>query len=332
AAGEDENVLAAEMNLLINKWNEILKKYKHAPAASAVQVEGDLVQTAVRDLFSHEVTRIAVNDRDSYDAVIKVLMQIAPDMTDRVQLVDTKLIFDYFNIEGALEKLLSRKIWLKNGSYIVIDHTEAMTVIDVNTGKFTGDSDLLSTALDTNILAAREIARQLRLRNIGGIIIVDFIDMLNLALKECVINELNKQLRKDRVKTTVLGMTALGLAEITRKKVYKSVLDATKTSCACCDGTGMVMDHIEVCMKIRRELIRLYEHTGIRDALVEVDNNLYPAVLNSGILQDELKGTLAGMRIYLKSNPFGNIGPYKVTKLINTDIPAKIKDAIMINI
>jgi ribonuclease G len=171
---------------------------------------------------------------------------LSKDFLKKVEYFDKAYeIFEFFDIKSKINKVLTRKVWLKSGGYLVIDQTEALTVVDVNTGKFVGTIDLKDTVLKTNVEAAREIAKQLRLRDIGGIIIIDFIDMHEKQHEEVVIDVLKNSLKKDRTTTNVLGITHLGLVEMTRKKVRQRVDSVFMSACPHCNGEGKILSGVE---------------------------------------------------------------------------------------
>ena len=179
-------------------------------------------------------------------------------------------IFEYFGIEAEIEKVIQKKVWLKNGGYIIIDTTEALTVIDVNTGKFVGSKNLEDTVLKTNLEAAREIAHQVRLRDIGGIIIIDFIDMEKEEHRQMVLDVLKQAFKKDRTKTNVIGFTSLGLVEMTRKKVRQRLTSKLLKPCPYCQGTGRVYSETMIMAKVEKDLERMFDNSNIWGALVEV--------------------------------------------------------------
>lgn len=238
---------------LVDEWERIQKRYNARRAPCLIHKEDSLVFRTVRDLFKKDVRRLTVNDEAHYE----LIRSLVPDeLAERVELYTERYdMFEAFGVEQAIDAALSRKVWLKSGAYIVIDQTEALTSIDVNTGKFVGNVSLDRTIVDTNKEAAAEIARQLRLRDIGGIIIIDFIDMEDKHDRDAVIETLNEALRCDRTKSIVLGMTQLGLVEVTRKKLRTAISAALQTECPYCGGKGRVLSAETVALKIRRDLL-----------------------------------------------------------------------------
>ncbi|NTV89682.1 MAG: hypothetical protein HGA22_04880, partial [Clostridiales bacterium] len=205
------------------------------------------IQRTVRDLFTVEIDRFVINDAQQYEKVAEFVELISPELKNRVELFSKDYdIFEYFQVEARISRALSRKIWLKSGGYLVFDKTEALTVVDVNTGKFIGNSSLEDTVLKTNMEAAAEIARQVRLRDIGGIIIIDFIDMHEAEHQQMVIEALKQALKRDRTRTTVVGMTGLGLIEMTRKKIKQELSNDMTINCPHCEGTGRIQYHAQL--------------------------------------------------------------------------------------
>ena len=257
----------SDMAFLTRMWERIQNKCQMLTAPRLIHAEEPLVFRTIRDLFTPDIGRLTINDREFYEKVQVVAGILSPTLKDRVVLQDTLPDrFDELNLDAVIDKALSRKVWMKNGAYIIIDQTEALTTIDVNTGKYVGNTDnLQETITATNCEAAKEIARQLRLRDISGIIIIDFIDMDEIADKERVLETLRAELRKDRTKSNVLGITQLGLIEMTRKKSRKCISNTLETSCPYCGGTGRVMTAETVLLKVRKKLMRSFateDHQG----------------------------------------------------------------------
>ena len=207
--------------------------------------EPELTRRVVRDLFTDEEFRELVTDSSRiFRLVVDYLRDIAPDLLPKVRLHEGKLpVFEEFNIVEQIHKGLDRKVWLPSGGHIVIDRTEAMTVIDVNTGKSVGKTNLEETVANTNIEAAREVARQLRLRDIGGMIVIDFIDMLLEKNKDKVIDAMKEALAQDKSRSQVFDISPLGLLEVTRKRVSGGLLDAFSETCPQCEGRGLILTY-----------------------------------------------------------------------------------------
>ncbi|HBR28531.1 MAG TPA: ribonuclease G [Firmicutes bacterium] len=238
AEGLSEEDLAADRDFLFNLWQKILKKTKKGPTPALLFHDHDLLYRILRDLFTKEVDRLVIDDRSTYEKALELLNVLGPHLRSKVKLSTENSIFSFYGVEHQIEQALQRKIWLESGAYLVFDQTEALTVVDVNTGKYTGSTCLEDTVFHTNLAAAKEIARQIRLRNIGGIIVIDFIDMCDEESRKQVLESLSQELQKDKVKTNILGFTSLGLLEMTRKKTRPSLREQLQQACSCCEGTG----------------------------------------------------------------------------------------------
>lgn len=251
AQGAGEEELLADLKWLRSVWSKIVNKSAHSKGSRLIYKDLNLLSSILRDQVTEDVTRIIVNSQETYDAVIEGLQFFNGDYKDRVTIANMMTVFEEYNLFEEIKKAGKRKAWLKNGGYIVIDNTEALTAIDVNTGKYVGTTNLEDTVVNANIEAVEEIVRQVRLRNIGGIIIIDFIDMEKEEDREKVIAALEKELKKDRVKTNILGLTQLGLLEMTRKKTGHGLNQMMDRECGCCDGRGHVYNDSIVCLEIR---------------------------------------------------------------------------------
>jgi ribonuclease G len=232
--------LSLDREQLMTIWEGIKGRFDNGAVKGLILKDLGLCQRVLRDVFSTEINRLMVNSRVLYNAVLEYLDMAEPRLKSKVFVCNMEEIFDKYAIHQEMTTALSRKVWMKNGSYLIFDRTEALTIIDVNTGKYVGSTDLADTILRTNMEAAREIARQLRIRNIGGIIIIDFIDMEVENHKQKVLEVLIGELNKDSVRTHILGFTALGLVEITRKKVRQPLDSTWEIVCPLCDGKGRI--------------------------------------------------------------------------------------------
>jgi ribonuclease G len=257
AEGIEAEKLEAEVEFLLKLWQNIQRRSEHASAPSLVYHEIDITLRAVRDLFTKEVDRLVIDSESEYRKILSFTETFLPSLKTAVELYDgDESIFDAYGIEMEVQRALSKKIWLKSGGYIVIEMTEALTAIDVNTGRYVGKRNLEETILKTNLEAVKEIAYQLRLRNIGGIIIIDFIDMEKEGNREKVCNALKEATRKDKSKTNILQMSELGLIEMTRKRTKESIGRLLCESCFYCEGEGHLKSKQTVCYEILRELER----------------------------------------------------------------------------
>ncbi len=257
AEGASETKLAYEMEFFKNLWRSIQKKYQGASAPALLHQDLNVVLRAVRDLMTLEAERIVIDDREGYRSVLSFLDGFMPSLKDSAELYEgTEPIFDAYNLEGDISRALKRKVWLKSGGYIVIEHTEALVAVDVNTGRYVGKHNLEETILKTNLEAVKEIAYQIRLRDVGGIIIIDFIDMEKKANQEKVFKALKEAFVKDRSKTHILPMSEMGLIQMTRKRVRKPLTRLLCEPCFYCEGEGYLMSRRTICHNIYRNVLR----------------------------------------------------------------------------
>lgn len=273
AVGCSKEELEKDIIDLKNKYENILKEYKLGIGPKLLHKELDLSSKYVKDNINDSVEKIVTNSSEKYDEIKNILKYINKDYINKLELEENKDIFNLYRVEGQIDKALSKKVWLKSGGYLIIEKTEALTVIDVNTGKFTGNIKLSETVYKTNLEAAAEIAKQLKLRDIGGIIIIDFIDMHKDIYKDDVIKVLNRELKKDKRKTEVLGMTRLGLVEVTRRREKDSIdkyyIDKEYEEYGSRKSINYIIDSIE------NEVLRISNHTSYKNIKIELNCNLY---------------------------------------------------------
>lgn len=249
--------LAEDIAYLRKTWSHIKSASTRQPPASLLHQDLTLLQRVLRDLVGAQTQSIKVDSREQFTALEAFAREYMPSTQERLALyTGERPIFDLHNIDEEIARALSRRVDLKSGGYLVIDQTEALTTVDVNTGGYVGARNFDDTVFRTNLEAAQAIARQLRLRNLGGIIIVDFIDMLREDHREAVLSEFRKQLSRDRVKTMIGGFSQLGLVEMTRKRTRESLAQMLSETCPSCDGKGRVKTPRSVCYDILREILR----------------------------------------------------------------------------
>lgn len=243
AEGAEASPIENDLQNLLRTWELVKKNEEKGRVPRCIYQEPDLVQKLVQGGVNSNIKRIVLNDRKEYENLIKFLDDTAPEMKTRVEFFckDYEL-FKFYGIDNAIKEALSRKVWLKSGGYLIFDYTEALTVIDVNTGKFVGKNNQDETIFKTNCEAALTIARQIRLRDISGIILIDFIDMKDNYHKETVLSILKEACKKDGTQVVVVGMTNLGLVELTRKKIRNSLSQVLTRPCPNCGGSGRVLD------------------------------------------------------------------------------------------
>jgi len=245
AEGASEEDLTQDLARLTSEWADIEKARKRGKAPKGLYEEPELTVRVVRDMFNEgEFKEIVTDSRSLFDRVVAYLQAVAPELVSRVRMHEGPLpVLEAFHALEQIHKALDRKVWLPSGGYIIVDKTEAMTVIDVNTGKHVGKANLEETVTKTNTEAAEEIARQLRLRDIGGIIIIDFIDMLFERNKQKVIDTLKNALAQDKTRSQVFDIGPLGLLEVTRKRVSAGLLESFSETCPTCEGRGIILTH-----------------------------------------------------------------------------------------
>jgi len=254
---KNEADFRGDIKRLMKLWSRLKRKGEGLTAPALLHQEAEVVVTMIRDLFTDDVEKVVCDNREDYKKVISFARQVAPHLKKRVILYKGQTpLFDLYNLEPELDKMLNRKVWIKKGAYLIIDQTEAMVTIDVNTGRFVGRRDQEDTIFQTNVLAAREIARQIRLRDMGGLIVCDFIDMYNRENRRRLYEEFKNAFRNDRAKRGINPVTEFGLIEMTRERVRPSHMQTLSEPCACCGGTGRVMSRENIATKIERWFAR----------------------------------------------------------------------------
>ncbi len=276
AEGAERKDFEADIKFLMKLWRSIQAKARQEKAPALIYEDLSLVFEVLRDIFDPKVRSFVVDDKITYDKVLNLLNTLAPELRSRVKLYrGEEPIFVHYNIEAEIEKALRRKIWLPHGGYITIDTTEALTAIDVNTGKFTASKSLEETVLRTNIEAAQEIARQLRLRDIGGIIVIDFIDMENPEHRQQVMTTFREALEADRMRTRIMHITRLGLVEMTRKRTGEGLSQLLQAPCPHCEGTGRMPSPEAMFFRIAEALRKTAQENPDKAILVKAN----PAVI-----------------------------------------------------
>jgi ribonuclease G len=322
--GEDvtPETIERELTALINTWKRVKKKERFVRAPALLNRETSLARGLIRDIFSDKVERVTVDSKQVYNEIIEYLKGIAPELTERIVLYeDTIPLFDKAEIEAEIRDLFKRRCDLPSGGYLIIEPTEALVSIDVNSGRFVGKKDPEKTSLKTNIEAAREIARQLRLRDVGGIIVCDFIDMDARANREKVLQELRTHLGRDRARTKAFAVSDLGLIEMTRQRVRQSHLQSMTESCPTCGGTGRVFTAETILRRMERSVKRMGVE-GKRDPLLV---KLHPdvamfAMENESDLMRKLEKAV-GFALELRDDPLLRPDEFKlVVKSAGRDV------------
>jgi ribonuclease G len=292
AKGVSGEVLAKEMDYLMSIWREVQDRYQASAAPSLIHRDLDVTQRVIREQFTDDIGKVVIDDEKLLLKIKSFLAVTSPGAESRIELYSGATpIFDVYGIEMDIGRALSKKVDLPSGGYIVIDQTEALTSFDVNTGRYVGRSSAAETVLKTNLEAVKKVVSQLRLRNIGGIIIIDFIDMENPADRETVFNALTEELKTDRAKTNVLRISELGLVQMTRKRTAESLEQLLLDDCPMCDGRGKVKSVITEAHDLLREIVRVHNQTGrtllqvrvredIRDWILEEERDWFQEIVD----------------------------------------------------
>jgi ribonuclease G len=270
--GRGEEEFKADVEFLVRLWQQIQARFAQAAPRSALHEEGDLVFRVVRDLFTSEVDEILIDSEEEYRRGLEYAESLVPALSHRVHLYEGRdPVFEARGIEKEIEKALRRKVWLKSGGYLVIDQTEALVSIDVNTGKYVGKRDFEETILKINLEAVNEVVRQIRLRDLGGIIIIDFIDMEREEHRQQVFRALKRALGEDKSRTNVLEISELGIVEMTRKRVRQGLQSLLMTQCPTCKGTGGVKAPAAITAEIYRKIQAAAADVGGQEVLIRVN-------------------------------------------------------------
>ncbi|MEX2356614.1 MAG: Rne/Rng family ribonuclease [Thermaerobacterales bacterium] len=304
AEGCQEADLARDINFLARLWKDIQRKTDRNRAPHLLHKDLGLVYRIVRDYFTEDIDALLLDSPQEHNRVRELMDIFSPDLKDRVELFrdQERNLFEARGINEEIESALKKRVWLKSGGYIVIDQTEALTAIDVNTGRYVGTNSLQSTVFKTNMEAAKEIARQLRLRDIGGIIIIDFIDMESHRHRQQVVRELERALQGDRTRATVLGITQLGLVEMTRKKGRQNLLDLLTRPCPYCDGRARVFNEETVARRVRQEIRRILRNSESDAVLVEVHPSVASLIIGAGGVNLKNLEQDTGKNIYVRGS------------------------------
>ncbi|MEN6521288.1 MAG: Rne/Rng family ribonuclease [Armatimonadota bacterium] len=320
AEGKSEAELKQDLEFLLRMWNQIQEKSRKISAPGLVHQDLSLIYKTIRDVLSADVTAMLIDSPVDYEKAIELIELLSPRMKSRIQLYDGREpIFERYAVESEIDRLLRRKVWLKSGGHLTIDETEALTTIDVNTGKYIGSTSLSDTILKTNLDAVTEIARQLRLRDIGGIIIIDFIDMANPKDRQHVVSALEKALKKDRTRTKISNISPLGLIEMTRKRTGETISEAMTESCPYCQSRGRVKSPESVSIDIERELRKMVSVTDEEAFVVTAHPEVAVHLIGPmGETIDEIERQLKHA-IYVRANEDLHIEKFEI-------VPANIQE------
>jgi len=290
----NESILIADMTFLLKLWESIVEKIATANPKQFIHKDLPLSVRTLRDLYKEGIDRVRVDSKETYHRLLEFAEVFVPEIVPVIEHYSGECpVFDIYSVEDEIKKALERKVKLKSGGYLIFDQTEAMTTVDVNTGGYVGGRNLEETIFKTNLEAAQTIARQLRLRNLGGIIIIDFIDMKSEEHKKQVLQALERNLEKDRAKTKITEVSVLGLVEMTRKRTRESLEHILCEPCSACGGRGVLKTPESMCLEIFREIIREVRLYKVQTLLVLASNEVVEMLL------DEEADMLAELEVFL---------------------------------
>jgi ribonuclease G len=302
--GKGKEEIAADIKYLTGLWQKIVRRMESMPAPSQLHQDLGQIARVVRDVLNDDIDRFIIDSKPDYDTILNLLDNLAPHLKSRVQLYRGSVpLFEKYDLESQIEKALRKKVWLPSGGYLIIEQSEALTTIDVNTGKFTGKKKLEDTVFKTNIEAARELARQVRLRDIGGIIVVDAIDMEKSSNRQKLLKELEEAFKPDRSKTYVLGMTELGLVQMTRKRVKLSLTPSLCEPCPYCGGSGWVKSTTTTMIQALRQLERQCRENGHRGLTLTAHKDIIEHIREHESDSIKKMEKQCGRKITLKASP-----------------------------
>jgi ribonuclease G len=302
AEGKGGEEFRADVEFLSRLWSQVNARYEKSPAPAALHEEMNLTFRVVRDLLSPDVDEFIVDSRDMYDRCMADVNALVPALAERVKLYEGPTpLFESLGLEREIEKALRRRVWLKSGGYIVIDQTEALVSIDVNTGKYVGKRDFEETVFKINLEAVNEVVRQIRLRDLGGIVIIDFIDMEKVEHRDEVYHALKHALAADKARTNVLEISELGLVEMTRKRVRQDLRSMLTVSCPACKGNGVIRSEATLAAEIYRALQAKAAGQPGREAVVRAHPDVVAYLESEGREPLQRLGAALDLRITTQS-------------------------------
>ena len=324
-SGAKQRSFVRDIRGLLTVWEDIQRGIREKPAPCCLYTELDLVERVVRDWLTDEVDRIVVDDPKTYERIKDLASRISRRVRSRIQLYEGAVpIFEHFTLERQLENAFARKIMLKSGGYIIFEETEALISVDVNTGRHKGASTQEEVIFEVNTEAAEEVARQLRLRNVGGLIVVDFIDMKQKKNRNAVYKTLKDALHRDKAKTNVLPISHLGLLEMTRQRVDEGVLSSMYVDCPYCKGRGSVKSPLSMSVEIQRQIAALMRRQKEQGKTVKLQMVVHPMVLERLRTEDEtilvnLEQRFAGY-LSFKSDPLRHVEDFEVRNAETSEV------------
>jgi ribonuclease G len=302
--GRDQEDFEADLAYLTGLWRRLLYRGERASAPTVLHRDFDVALRTVRDLLGPDISIVWVDGEETYERIVDFLDDVQPGLVRKVKLFEHQAgLFERFGIEEQIEAALKSKVWLKSGGYIVIHPTEALVAIDVNTGRYVGERDLEHTVLQTNLEAVQEIVRQIRLRDLGGILVIDLIDMVEAEHRQQVFEALEAELKKDRARTKMLSISEFGLVEITRKRSRANLERLLTQPCPYCEGRGRIKSLSTICLNLRRELLRTRRPLADGEVLLRVHPEVAQALQQEErAILDEVERSLSA-HILLQSDP-----------------------------
>lgn len=334
AEGKSEQELRNDLEMLIKLWDQIRQGAQKTKAPGIVHQDLSLLYKTIRDVLGSDVSRMVIDAKRDYDKAIELVELMSPKLKSRLQrYTRPEPLFDYYGIETEIDRLLRRKVWLRSGGNLTIDETEALTTIDVNTGKFIGSTSLSETILRTNLDAANEIGRQPRLRDIGGIIVIDFIDMTSAKDRTQVLNSLEKVLRRDRTRTKISHISALGIVEMTRKRTGETISETLGEVCPYCQGRGRVASALSISIEAERALRRAASESEASGFLVQVNPVVaFHLIGPRGETIDEIEKRI-NRRVYVRAREDMHTEKFEITAGESKEIEAALlpfrRDAVV---
>lgn len=295
--GKDEDDFRRDLQMLTNLWKKIKQHSERMSAPSLIHQDLGIIYRVVRDSFTNDTAELIIDSEEEYQRILELIEIISPELRSRIKFYEGRdLLFDAYGVETQIDKLLHRRVWLKSGGYICIDEAEALVAIDINTGKFSGGKDLEATVVKTNLEAAKETANQIRARALGGLIVIDFIDMEKKENQQKVFNAFTDALSKDRERINVLELTELGLVEMTRRRVRQSVGKTLTQHCPYCNGDGVILSESTMSIKVLQELKKICLFTSKPNITIRV----HPAIAQN--LTTEMAEELSRLRKTYRKN------------------------------
>ena len=314
AEGSSINDLKRESRFLINLWKSIITRYGVFSAPALIHKDLGIIFKIVRDMLSLNVDLFLIDSRKEYDDVLEFVGLVLPHLKKKISFYQNKIpLFEKYNLEKEIKKLIKARVNLPSGGYIIIQETEALCAIDINSGRFVGSKNSEETALAVNLEAAVAVARQVRLRNIGGIIIVDFVSMRYRKNNEKIISALGKNMKADKAKIKIVPVSSLGLIAMTRERKRESIMNVLCDTCSCCGGTGMVISVKTISMEIRKEIIKMAKTPGIIGVMVSLSSPVANYFSGEKIKKLEEK---TGRKIKIKSDFKMHIEDYRISPWI----------------